>query len=161
VALFHLIKSKLGDSRLFTVGIGSAPNSYFISKAAKQGRGTFTYMGDINEVQQKMEALFIKLDSPILKNIHINFNTTSGVELWPKKQPDLYKGEPIIVVAKSSENIRRINVSVDLANRQWRTALNVSQSEDNNDVAVLWARYEIKNLMDRLYEEKDKQAVKK
>ncbi len=40
--LFDIIDKQLGNSRLFTIGIGSAPNSYFMSKAAAKGRGTFT-----------------------------------------------------------------------------------------------------------------------
>src|SRR5690606_4296591 len=39
-ALMQLIEQKLGHSRLFTVGIGSAPNSYFMTGAAQAGRGT-------------------------------------------------------------------------------------------------------------------------
>ena len=40
--LFGLIERKLGKTRLFTVGIGSAPNSWFMRKAAEAGHGTFT-----------------------------------------------------------------------------------------------------------------------
>src|SRR5690606_29462871 len=39
--LFTAIDRGLGDSRLFTVGIGSAPNTYFMERAARLGRGTF------------------------------------------------------------------------------------------------------------------------
>jgi Ca-activated chloride channel homolog len=56
-ALFRLISERLGSSRLFTIGIGSAPNSHFMTKAAQFGRGTFTYVGDVREVEQKMAAL--------------------------------------------------------------------------------------------------------
>jgi len=59
--LFNVIDKQLGNSRLFTIGIGSAPNSYFMRKAANKGRGTFTYIGDINEVHEKTVALFKKL----------------------------------------------------------------------------------------------------
>ncbi|MBK9595869.1 MAG: VWA domain-containing protein [Rhodocyclales bacterium] len=69
--LFKLIQDKLGDSRLFTVGIGSAPNSHFMGKAAQTGRGTFTYIGKIEEVKEKMGQLFAKLESPVLKGIDI------------------------------------------------------------------------------------------
>ena len=44
-ALFSFISQHLGDNRLFTVGIGSAPNAHFMNRAAKFGRGTFTYIG--------------------------------------------------------------------------------------------------------------------
>ncbi|RKZ65296.1 MAG: marine proteobacterial sortase target protein, partial [Gammaproteobacteria bacterium] len=36
--LFNIIQSQIGDSRLFTIGIGSAPNSHFMGRAAKFGR---------------------------------------------------------------------------------------------------------------------------
>jgi len=159
-ALFRLIKSKLGDSRLFTVGIGSAPNSYFMTKAAKQGRGTFTYIGDVNEVQSKMAELFSKLDSPVLKNINIDFNTAAAMEIWPKVQPDLYRGEPIIVVAKSIDELNMVKISADLSRKKWQMNLKVTQAKTNNDISVLWARYKIRNLMDSLIESKNKNSLK-
>ncbi len=42
--LFELIKSQLGNARLFTVGIGSAPNSWFMRKAAELGGGVHVYL---------------------------------------------------------------------------------------------------------------------
>ncbi|MBL4631029.1 MAG: marine proteobacterial sortase target protein [Paraglaciecola sp.] len=65
-SLMQLISSKLGLSRLFTVGIGNAPNSYFMSEAAKMGRGTFTYIGSVDQVQEKMLALLNKLQHPAI-----------------------------------------------------------------------------------------------
>ncbi|MCI5223817.1 MAG: marine proteobacterial sortase target protein, partial [Candidatus Electrothrix sp. AR4] len=50
--LFSLIHNRLGDSRLFTVGIGSAPNSYFMTRAAAMGRGTYTFIGKLEEVRE-------------------------------------------------------------------------------------------------------------
>ena len=44
-ALFRMIGAGLGDSRLFTVGIGSAPTGYLMRKAAAFGRGAFTLIG--------------------------------------------------------------------------------------------------------------------
>jgi len=37
----------LGSQRLFMVGIGSAPNSFVMREAATLGRGSFTYIGDL------------------------------------------------------------------------------------------------------------------
>jgi Ca-activated chloride channel homolog len=67
--LFEAIHRRLGDSRLFTVGIGSAPNSHFMRKAAEFGRGSFSYIGKTEEVQDKMEALFQKLERPAVTNL--------------------------------------------------------------------------------------------
>ena len=49
--ILRLIHDKLGDRRLFTVGIGPSPNTFFLTKAAQSGRGTFTFIGDVREVQ--------------------------------------------------------------------------------------------------------------
>lgn len=159
--LFGLIKQKLGTSRLFTVGIGSAPNSHFMTKAAKFGRGTFTYIGNVNEVQQKMDALFSKLDAPVLKNIKIDFNSNKTIETWPKQQPDLYLGEPILAVTKSVEAIKSIKLSADMNNKQWKLDLTISNAEESGDIGVLWARKKISNLMDSLFDGVDKDEVKK
>ena len=61
--LLAYINRHIGQSRLFTVGIGSAPNGFFMRKAAELGRGTFTYIGRINEVKEKMNELFSKLET--------------------------------------------------------------------------------------------------
>ncbi|MBT8129742.1 MAG: VWA domain-containing protein, partial [Gammaproteobacteria bacterium] len=60
--LFGLINRQLDENRLFTIGIGSAPNSYFMRKAAELGRGSFTYIGDLREVQPRIASLLTKLE---------------------------------------------------------------------------------------------------
>ena len=100
-ALFARIEQRLGDSRLFTVGIGSAPNSHFMTRAAHFGRGTFTYIGRPEEVQSRMQALFQKLESPVLSDIELHWPQGTAVEAWPRRIPDLYAGEPLLVAFRA------------------------------------------------------------
>jgi Ca-activated chloride channel family protein len=67
--LFGLIEDQLGGSRLFTVGIGSAPNGWFMRKAAELGRGTYTYVSALHEVEERMDRLFRKLEQPQVTGI--------------------------------------------------------------------------------------------
>ena len=53
-----------GRSRIFMVGIGSAPNTFLMTRAAELGRGTFTHIGSAEQVEERMAALFEKLESP-------------------------------------------------------------------------------------------------
>jgi len=69
--LFAHIHQHLGDRRLFTVGIGSAPNSHFMRDAAEFGRGTFTFIASVREVAERMGDLFSKLESPVLHDIEV------------------------------------------------------------------------------------------
>ena len=46
--LFDTIAAMRGRSRVFMVGIGSAPNSFLMTRAAEIGRGTFTHIGSVD-----------------------------------------------------------------------------------------------------------------
>ncbi|MGY8794099.1 MAG: marine proteobacterial sortase target protein, partial [Woeseiales bacterium] len=72
-ALFSLIEQQLGNARLFTVGIGSAPNSWFMRKAAEAGRGAFTFISALHEVSEKMQRLFRKIERPQITDITIQW----------------------------------------------------------------------------------------
>jgi Ca-activated chloride channel family protein len=45
--LFETINALRGRSRIFMVGIGSAPNTYLMTRAAELGRGSFTHIGSV------------------------------------------------------------------------------------------------------------------
>jgi len=149
--LFKLIAARLGQSRLFTVGIGSAPNSHFMTKAAQFGRGTFTYIGDVREVQEKMSTLFAKIEAPVLKDVAIRWADGAPVETFPPRVPDLYLGEPIVVSAAVTRTASRtIVVSGLRGNQPWSVALTPSSDSEASGVGALWARAKIATLMDAL-----------
>ena len=143
-ALFSLIHQKLGDSRLFTVGIGSAPNSYFMSRAAEQGRGSFTYIGDVAEVQDKMQRLVLQLESPALTDIALDW--PQPVEQWPAIVPDLYAGEPVVVTVRSSQPIENVRVTGNNGPQRWQQKLNTRKGLEYPGLHVLWARRRIHHL---------------
>jgi len=159
--LFTLIREKLGDSRLFTVGIGSAPNSFFMSRAAEFGRGTYTFIGSTREVQDKMLGLFSKLETPVLTDLTVRFPAGVQYEVWPNRIPDLYLGEPVIISAKTTNYNGTIQISGNRANSNWEIELPLIGGQQNNGVAPLWARAKIKALMDSMVEGADKDTVKK
>jgi len=149
-ALFQLITQRLGSSRLFTVGIGSAPNGHFMTKAAQFGRGTFTYVGDVREVREKMTQLFEKIESPVLRDVSIRWPDGTPVETFPAKVPDLYLGEPLVVSAAATAPLGTIVVSGLRGNQPWSVALTPAIDSEHAGVGALWARAKIASLMDAL-----------
>jgi Ca-activated chloride channel family protein len=156
--LFKLIATKLGRARLFTVGIGSAPNSHFMTKAAQFGRGTFTYIGDVREVQQKMGELFAKIEAPVLQDVTITWPDGKPLETYPARVPDLYLGEPIVVSASAASLAGTVIVSGRRGTEPWSVALTPTQS--SSGVGALWARAKIAGLMDEIAHGADAQAVR-
>ena len=146
-AVFKDLFNDLGDARLFTVGIGSAPNSYFMSKAAKFGRGSYTYIRNLNEVSAKMTDLFKKIRQPLMRDIEIDWE--QPVEQFPSRIPDLYAGEPIMVIAKSDSIISNINVKGSMLNTPWKQKLKHQSKHNSANLNTVWARKKIAYLMDK------------
>ncbi|MCU7937733.1 MAG: marine proteobacterial sortase target protein [gamma proteobacterium symbiont of Bathyaustriella thionipta] len=145
--LFSIIHTHLKEARLFTIGIGSAPNSYFMTKAAHFGRGSFTYIGTVDEVQQKMSALFNKLESPVLSHLSIEWPQKS--EVYPERVPDLYMGEPLIVSAKIAELKGEVIIKGQTQQGSWQRKINLQQGGQHNGISTIWARSKISALMDK------------
>ncbi|MBL3599697.1 MAG: marine proteobacterial sortase target protein [gamma proteobacterium endosymbiont of Lamellibrachia anaximandri] len=145
--LFRVIHRRLGASRLFTIGIGSAPNSFFMSRAAEFGRGSFTYVGDLEEVESRLAALFIKLEQPLLTNIQLEWPNDVEVEGYPNPLPDLYAGEPILLALKADQLQGQLTIKGDRAGEPWQRRIHLRGGGDRAGVHLLWARANIAALM--------------
>jgi Ca-activated chloride channel homolog len=147
--LFQAIRERLGDSRLFTIGIGSAPNSHFMREAARLGRGTFTYIGNPTEVQQKMTALFHKLESPVLADVRLELPGAAEVEVLPGLIPDLYVGEPIVVAVRARALPSEAVVRGRFGTTPWESRVTLHQAGPGAGLSVHWARAKIAALLDQ------------
>jgi Ca-activated chloride channel family protein len=147
-ALLAQIESELGEARLFPVGIGSAPNGAFLRKAAELGRGTELLIRAPDQVVAQMDRLFAKLDRPALGSIA--FGWPAGAESFPERLPDLYAGEPLLVVARLAQAKGTIEASGWSAQGEWQQALQLERATPMAGVARLWARSKIDALEDAL-----------
>ena len=159
-ALFAQITRDLGKSRLFTVGIGPAPNSHFMRDAAQIGRGTFTHIGSINDVSFEIAQLFEKLEYPVLSNIALDWGVDMNkaeLEVFPKRIPDLYLSEPLMLYFKSpSDSFKNgfkggfknpLSVSGEFAGGRWQQKLALDTKKQQAGIAKQWARQKIRALL--------------
>lgn len=149
--IFSVIHNKLGNNRLFTIGIGSAPNSYFMSKAAEFGRGSYTYISNINQVEGQLKLLFSKLRYPILRDIKLQGGNISAIDLQPKTIPDLYLGEPLFISYRIPMAISHpMSVHGKTSNYQWSFDLPMVVNGADKGIAKYWARMHIDSLSNEL-----------
>jgi Ca-activated chloride channel family protein len=157
--LFSFIHARLGESRLFTVGIGAAPNSHFMRNAARFGRGTFTYIGDVQQVKERMSELFGKLDAPVMTSISVHGND-SIAESWPERVPDLYSGEPLVVAMRVHDANAKVTLHGRIGNETWSKELTLPAAGSTNEgIARLWGREKIESLMDHISDGSDPKGV--
>lgn len=149
--LFTMIEDRLGAARLFTVGIGSAPNSAFMRKAAEAGRGSYTFISALHEVQERMDGLFQKLEQPQVTSIEVEWPSSVVTDSYPAVVPDLYIGEPVTVKVEASGKFRRDDTILIRGNSvagAWRAEVPVNAAPNSAGVAALWARARIGELLD-------------
>ncbi|WP_395678209.1 VWA domain-containing protein, partial [Inquilinus sp.] len=140
--LFDTIAGMRGRSRVFMVGIGSAPNTFLMSRAAELGRGTFTQIGAPEQVEERMRSLFEKLESPVVTNLSASFSA-GGADATPETLPDLYRGEPVVLTAKLGSLSGTIEVKGMIGGRPWIVTLPVAQAAKGEGLSKLWARRRI------------------
>lgn len=158
-ALISLIETRRGESRLFPVGIGSAPNGHFLRKAADAGRGMRIVIRDVNEVAREMDALLAKLDHPAMRDISVDWPGVA--EAYPARVPDLYQGEALQVVARldRADGIATVH---GLTPQPWsrRLPLSLEKTTAAPGIGRLWGRARIEALEDDLRRGSDIETLK-
>lgn len=151
-ALYALLRDQLADARLFPVGIGSAPNAYFLRRAGALGRGTATTIRDLHDVSARMQQLFDKLDRPALRNLQLALPV--GYEAYPAQLPDLYAGEPLQLVLKldaAAKSGGMLKLGGERAGQPWSQQLPFDLDGQASGIGRLWAQRRIEALDDELH----------
>jgi Ca-activated chloride channel homolog len=143
--MFELLAHQLGRSRVFMVGIGSAPNSYLMTHAAELGRGTFTFIGDAAQVQRRMDELFNKLGNPVVTNLMANLSKGEA-ELTPALLPDLYQGEPVVLMAEAKSLSGDITIVGKIGDAPWMVTLPIAAAAPAKGISKLWAHRKITDI---------------
>ncbi len=150
--LLQQVANELGSSRMFTIGIGHAPNSWFMRKAAEIGRGSHIKIANLDEVEQQMSALWNRIRIPALTDICVNWGDTA--EFYPEIVPDMYAGEPLWLIARMPAEPTIVSLCGEFNGQQWDLNVNgwdaASPQSGTDSLAILWARKKIEALEDRL-----------
>lgn len=134
-----------GKSHVFMVGIGSAPNDYLMSRLATMGRGTYTHVGTPEEEPAKMTALLETLRRPSMQDVHVTV-TGTDLDLTPKLLPDLYVGEPLVLLGHGNAASGTMTISGTINGRHWSQTVKLADAVASPAVAKLWARRRIDDI---------------
>ncbi|WP_454622458.1 marine proteobacterial sortase target protein [Bradyrhizobium cenepequi] len=140
--LFETIAAMRGRSRIFMVGIGSAPNSYLMTRAAELGRGAFTHIGSTDQVEERMRSLFAKLENPAVTNLSAMFSDAHA-DVTPAMLPDLYRDEPLVLTAKLDKLAGSVEIKGRIGDRPWLVTLPLANATEGKSLSKLWARRKI------------------
>jgi Ca-activated chloride channel family protein len=140
--LLETITAMRGRSRVFMVGIGSAPNTYLMTRASELGRGAFTHIGSVEQVEERMRGLFSKLENPAVTGLTAKFSDTAA-DITPAVIPDLYRDEPLVLAAKLDRLSGAVEIKGRIGDRPWSVTLPLANAAEGKGLSKLWARRKI------------------
>jgi Ca-activated chloride channel homolog len=150
--IFAALRSDLGDARLYTVAIGSAPNLFLATRMAQFGRGTFTHIADISEIREQMTRLFANIESPVLTDAKLSFEGVELGDVYPQRLPDLFLGQPLQIFGRIYKGrVGKVHLSGRAGNEPYETtiAFDTSKTTFHPGITTLWARQRVEELMDQ------------
>lgn len=138
--------------RLYTVGIGAGVDRALLSRLAQEHRGRFTYVADESRLEQDVDRVFSRINSPALSDISLSMDGATATRIYPRKSPDLFESDQLIfalrikeqksesarlVLTAKSDNQKRVlskRIDLKVTQRPW--------------VGRLWAQKRIDDLLE-------------
>ena len=151
------VRGDIGDSRLFTVGIGHGVNSEFLRQLSDIGRGGDTLIGELDQIARRMSELVMQLESPVLHDIELDW--PGNAEVYPVRQRDLYVGEPLIVAARVERMQGDLVITGTSAGQAWYEVVPLEAFQAATGIAAHWASRHIDELEGRRSRAADPAAI--
>jgi hypothetical protein len=134
--LLNLLDAKIGRTRLFTFGVGAAPNAHLIDKMAERGRGQARFIADDSAIARELAALFETLATPVLTDLRLTLVDASGAAVaatvYPSTLRDVFMAravqavfaaegaEPVAVVLEAQRGGSPVRVRLPLQGAELR-----------------------------------------
>jgi len=146
--VLEAVEKSLGDTRLHVVGIGAAPNRWLMKKLAESGRGVCEFVGSIDDVKDRMDALLSRTERAVVGDVEVL--GLDDLDLAGRRIPDLYAGRPLTITAKlpPGRAIPKLSVWGRARGGPVSIDLPVLEAKEGSGTATRWARARIEALED-------------
>ena len=145
------IRERVGDTRIYSLGVGSAPNRYLIDEMATEGHGFSQYVGLSDDPAPAVDRFYRRLNLPVLTAIETDWDGLDVIDPLPASVPDLFDNQPVFLVGRyrnpgtativlrgrKGHGFAEIPVEVELP----------AHERSNPALEQLWARRKIAELM--------------
>ena len=153
VEILGAIHERLGESRIFSFGVGSSVNRYLLDRMAKLGKGAVAYVGLNDSSSEIIDRFYDCISHPALTNVEIDWGGLEVTDVYPARLPDLFVGRPLVLTGRLAgrENTTvRVTGSLGELTREIEVPVRFDGSEATHaGIACVWARKRIEDLANR------------
>ena len=149
--VLRLISERIGEARIYAVGVGNGVNRYLLEEMARFGRGFSRIVMPGPSMDFDIKVLARRLETPVLTDISVDWGTLNPDSISPHPIPDLFAGDSIRVQGRfDAKGTHRITVHGKVAGRKATLPVDVDLSladRGNEAVRLVWARSRIADHM--------------
>ena len=148
--ILEAIHKSIGESRIFSFGVGSSVNRYLLNRMAKVGRGAAAYLARDDSGAEVMRSFFNRVSRPVLSDIEVDWGSMRVADTYPKRLPDLFVGRAVVVTGKFNGEPGRPVIRGRAAGQSVEQVVRQRGGEDTHAfIPNIWARLRIADLADR------------
>jgi Ca-activated chloride channel family protein len=162
--ILKAIQQHLGDARLYTFGVDTAPNDYLLRKMAELGRGTVEYVLPSQNLEEVIARFQNRIASPVMADVRIDWKGWIVDGVYPSPIPDLFLAKPVVLYGRV---MRPGNHTINLRGMSAGGMVTIPvqvdfkrATADQATLAALWARARIDALSDLLHTNPGDDAAK-
>jgi Ca-activated chloride channel family protein len=147
------LAKRLGDSRVFGVGVGSSVNRYLLAEMSRMGRGAVAYLGLNDSASDVMDRFFERVSRPALANVRIDWGGAGVSDVAPARIPDLFVGRPVVITGRYQagfEGSIRVVGTAGGMERELVVAPEADTESRRGALACVWARTRIGELANQM-----------
>jgi len=118
---------------------------------AQFGRGIFSHIANIREIQQQMSQLLESIESPVLTDVNLSFDGVEVADVYPQRLPDLFLQQPLVVFGRITRGeVGTVHLTGRAGNEPYESSipLDASKATFHPGITTLWARQRVEDLMD-------------
>ncbi|MEC7523577.1 MAG: VIT domain-containing protein [Myxococcota bacterium] len=149
--VFREVHRRLGQSRLFGFGVGSAVNRYLLTRLSEIGRGDLQVVTLDESPELAADRFHERIASPTLTDLSIDWGDLRVEGAYPRRLPDLYADRPLVVHGRYGAAGRgEIRIRGRLAGRPFEQRVSVdlpASGDPRPELGSVWARTRIRDLM--------------
>ncbi len=145
--IIQAVGQEMGEStRVFTLGIGSSVNRWFLEEVAVMGKGQSQVATLDQDPAEAAQKFLDKIRRPVMTGIELSWNGIDIADQVPARLPDLFDGEPLVVTGRLLSNASgTVTVKGVCGGKRLRLEVPVSviEARNNRAIGTLWARARI------------------
>lgn len=152
--IIEYVTKNIGDNRIFTFGMDTSANSYFINKLAEVGYGKpeFIYQGE--RIEDMVLRQLNRIENPQVDVMKINWGSMKVESTYPRTIDYFYDDEPFSMFAKVVGEIEgKITITGKVGKEDYEKTINLDSldlEENASLIQKIWIRKRIESIEEKL-----------